>query len=263
MCCRRTGTSAGPARSERPGNTPHLRGPPTVCILPTISPAAERHLAEGPPRGSTIRWRLRRWGVMSNAVNTAELGRKAKALRLARGMTLDDVVSRTEFTVSWLSKLENGLLTPSLDGLVRLAQVLECGVEDLVDGLLARPRIVVTKHASGRVDDGRNGKAGHTVEHLSEAWRGRGMETTVLHLTKGRIHGQPMSDTGERFLHVLDGDVQLVYDDTTRHLSTGDSVYLDARVPHSLHGDTRRRARILSVLVRDSGRGNGRTKRVR
>lgn len=194
---------------------------------------------------------------MSHGVNTVELGRKAKAMRQARGMTLEDVVSRTDFTVSWLSKLENGLLTPSLDGLVRLAEVLECGVEDLVEGLLTRPRVAITKNGNGRLDGVKNGKTGHDVEHLSETWRGRGMETTVLHLRKGRSGALPMSETGERFLHVLDGQVRFVYGETIEQLTEGDSVYIDARVPHMLHGDARRRSRVLSVLIRQGTNGNG------
>jgi len=193
---------------------------------------------------------------MSNGVNTVELGRKAKTLRQSRGFTLEDVVTRTEFTVSWLSKLENGLLTPSLDGLVRLAEVLECGVEDLVDGLLTRPRVVITRNGEGRVDSPKHAKPGQAIEHLSEAWRGRAMETTVLHLPKGRVDGPPMTETGERFLHVLDGQVQLVYGETTEKLAEGDSVYIDARVPHTLHSDARRRARVLSVLIHHGSNGH-------
>ncbi len=200
---------------------------------------------------------------MRNGVNTVDLGRKAKTLRQARGLTLEDVVSRTEFTVSWLSKLENGLLKPSLDGLVRLAEVLECGVEDLVDGLLTRPRVAVTKNGKGRLDASKDTRNGHHVEHLSESWRGRGMETTVLHLPKGRSKAMPMSEEGERFLHVLDGQVQLVYGDATEKLCEGDSVYIDARVPHMLHGDPRRKARVLSVLVRENytATANGHSRR--
>ena len=192
------------------------------------------------------------WFHMTNGVNTVELGRKAKALRLSRGMTLEDVVTRTDFTVSWLSKLENGLLTPSLEGLVRLAEVLDCGVDELVDGLLARPKLAITRNGDGRVDEPKTAKAAHDVEHLTEAWRGRSMETTVLHVRKGRCDAAPMHEPGERFLHVLDGQVQLVYGEAKEKLVEGDSVYLDARVPHTLHGDARRRARVLSVLIRQS-----------
>jgi transcriptional regulator with XRE-family HTH domain len=190
---------------------------------------------------------------MNNGVNIVDLGRKAKALRQLRGLTLEDVVTRTEFTISWLSKLENGLLTPSLDGLVRLAQVLECGVEDLVDGLVSRPQLVVTRNGNGRRDEPKGGTNGHAIEHLSEAWRGREMETTVLHLPRGSGKAVPMSNAGERFLHVLEGQMLLIYGETSEKLAEGDSAYIDARVPHMLHGDTRRRSRVLSVLIRQPG----------
>jgi len=72
---------------------------------------------------------------MAPPLNLADLGRRVRTARLARRLTLEEVVSRTDFTVSWLSKIENGLLAPSLEGLVRLAEVLECGVEQLVAGL--------------------------------------------------------------------------------------------------------------------------------
>ncbi|MFM7292238.1 MAG: helix-turn-helix domain-containing protein, partial [Planctomycetia bacterium] len=50
---------------------------------------------------------------MPTPLNLADLGRRVRAVRLARRLTLDEVVSRANFTVSWLSKLENGQLTPS------------------------------------------------------------------------------------------------------------------------------------------------------
>jgi transcriptional regulator with XRE-family HTH domain len=192
---------------------------------------------------------------MAGGINTLDLGRRAKSLRQARGLTLEDVVSRTDFTVSWLSKLENGLLTPSLDGLVRLAEVLECGVDELVEGLLTRPRVVITRQGDGRLDGSRsggsrNGKASGGVEHLCEQWRGRSMVSTVLHVRPGRGTPQPMCDVGERLLFVLEGCVQLDYGETSEKLSEGDAAYIDARVQHSLSSDSKRAARVLSVLSR-------------
>ena len=76
----------------------------------------------------------------AHQVNLVDLGRRVRAARNARHLTLDEVVKRANFTVSWLSKLENGQLSPSLDGLVRLADVLECGIETLVQGLSVPPQ---------------------------------------------------------------------------------------------------------------------------
>ena len=87
---------------------------------------------------------------MPASVNLADLGRRVRSARIARRLTLEEVVARAEFTVSWLSKLENGQLAPSLDGLVKLADVLECGVDSLVEGLSIPPQYVVVKGGTGR-----------------------------------------------------------------------------------------------------------------
>lgn len=58
---------------------------------------------------------------MSSVLNLVDRGSRIKASRLSRRMTLEEVVSRTDFTVSRLSKVENDQLGPSLEGLVRLA----------------------------------------------------------------------------------------------------------------------------------------------
>jgi len=190
---------------------------------------------------------------MTPQVNLADLGRRAKALRLARQLTLDDVVSRTDFTVSWLSKLENGLLTPSLEGLARLATALDCGVDELVEGLLASPRHVVVERDNGRVAPLGNGRNGIKVEHLADSWRGRSMDPVILHLKPGRFREAPISHEGERFLFLLAGEVDLDYGGERLQLREGDSSYLDATVPHTLTNRGRSTARVLCVAVQNSG----------
>ena len=206
---------------------------------------------------------------MTAPINLADLGRRIRAARLSRRLTLEEVVSRTDFTVSWLSKLENGLLAPSLEGLVRLAEVLECGIEHLVGGLSVAPRFAVDRSGEGWRPAGRPGL---TVEHLSTSWRQRAMAPAVLHLTGTGNRKLPETFAGERFLHVVEGDVKVSYGDELILLATGDSIYIDAAVPHSLIPASRGSARLLSVVfepnrngqVSGSERGDaGRTRRAR
>jgi transcriptional regulator with XRE-family HTH domain len=120
---------------------------------------------------------------MTNAVNLSDLGRRVRAARLARRLTLEEVVSRANFTVSWLSKLENGQLTPSLDGLVRLAEVLECGVDTLVQGLSVPPQYVVVKQGEGRSEPSRDSRNGYVTESLADQWRDRAMNPAIARST--------------------------------------------------------------------------------
>lgn len=201
---------------------------------------------------------------MNGSVNLADLGRRVRAARLARRLTLEEVVSRADFTVSWLSKLENGQLTPSLEGLVKLADVLECGVDDLVEGLSTPPRHVVVRAGNGRVEPSRNGKPAVAIEHLADQWRGRTMQPTIAHLSAGDRKPTLKSHDGQQFLLVLDGDVRFDYGDEVILLSPGDSVYFDATIPHGVAARSKDKARVLTVSHEPHGVGsrNGTGKRV-
>lgn len=193
---------------------------------------------------------------MTSPLNLADLGRRIRACRMARRLTLEEVVSRTDFTVSWLSKVENGLLAPSLEGLVRLTQVLECSVEHLVAGLSVPPRVVVNRRNTGGLPAGRNGRAGVVVERLAEAWQERAMEPAILHITAAGQRKTVDHYEGERFLHVIEGEVMVGYGDESILLGPGDSIYLDASLPHALTTTTRPAARVLSVSFQPARNGH-------
>lgn len=207
---------------------------------------------------------------MPSPVNLSDLGQRVRAARLARRLTLEEVVSRADFTVSWLSKLENGQLTPSLDGLVKLAEVLECGVDALVAGLSMPPRYVTTRDGEGRLEPpAKERRGGTTVEHRADQWRGRAMRPTILHVSGNGNKGAPDCHRGERFLFVLDGDLKLEYGDELLLLSKGDSIYFHAAIPHTLLPATRgSTAKVLSVIhehraATQAGRLAGATKATR
>jgi transcriptional regulator with XRE-family HTH domain len=184
---------------------------------------------------------------MSHSVNLADLGRRVRAARLARRLTLEEVVSRAQFTVSWLSKLENGQLTPSLEGLVKLAEVLECGVDTLVQGLSVPPQYVVVKQGEGRTEPGRDSRGGYMTECLADQWRDRAMNPVIVNLSGVGNRQHPDNHDGERFLLVLEGEVKLEYGDELIHLAKGDSVYIYAAIPHVLAPAGRGTAKVLSV----------------
>ena len=184
---------------------------------------------------------------MTIPVNLSDLGRRVRAARLARRLTLEEVVSRANFTVSWLSKLENGQLTPSLDGLVRLAEVLECGVDTLVQGLSVPPQYVVVKHGEGRSEPSRDSRNGYVTESLADQWRDRSMNPAIVHLSGVGNRHLPDNHDGERFLLVLKGEVKLEYGNELIHLDEGDSVYIYAAIPHVLAPAGRGTATVLSV----------------
>jgi mannose-6-phosphate isomerase-like protein (cupin superfamily) len=102
----------------------------------------------------------------------------------------------------------------------------------------------------------RPGRAGLVVERLAEDWRQRAMEPAILHVAANGNSKNPDHHDGERFLHILDGEVKVVYGDETIVLGPGDSLYLDASLPHTLMPASRTAARVLSVSFHPSRNGH-------
>ena len=142
---------------------------------------------------------------MSCSLNLADLGRRVRAIRTARQLTLEEVVGRSGFTVSWLSKLETGQLSPSLEGLVRLAETLECGVDELVAGLSVPPQMVVVRNGAGARMAAKEGRTA-LHEELANGWRNRSMHPVIVHLSAGGRRHAPETRDGQRFLFVLEGE---------------------------------------------------------
>ncbi len=79
-------------------------------------------------------------------MNLVELAQRIRKHRLEKRLTLEDVASRSGLTRSWLSKVENFRITPSLPALAQIASALGVTVAELVQGLDAKPTLIkVTK----------------------------------------------------------------------------------------------------------------------
>ncbi len=60
-------------------------------------------------------------------------GRHLRELRLARGLTQPNLAARCNSTVPHISNMERGVLAPSFNMLLRLADGLRCRVADLTE----------------------------------------------------------------------------------------------------------------------------------
>jgi transcriptional regulator with XRE-family HTH domain len=67
-------------------------------------------------------------------------GRHLRELRLARGMTQEQVATMIESNHPFISNMERGRMLPGLAMLVKLANAFECNVSELVAVLDRYPR---------------------------------------------------------------------------------------------------------------------------
>ncbi len=182
-------------------------------------------------------------------MNLVELSQRIRALRLDQRLTLEEIASRTGLTRSWLSKVENFRVTPSLPALGKIAEALGTSVADLVAGLDEKPTLVIVRKKERKVVERDRSKTNTTVyESLAYKRANRAMDPFLLTVPPGAARERALAHEGEEFLIVQSGQVDFEYDGETHTLRSGDCLYFDGNVPHRLANPYAREAAVLCVF---------------
>lgn len=182
----------------------------------------------------------------------ALVAERVREIRRKKGLTIQDVATRSGLAISTVSKIERNLMAPTYDRFSRLAEGLGVDVSEL---FMARGE----QFLPGEFSLARKGEysfhqtENYIYEMLFPHLRGKAMIPmlgTLKPFEKMRFD-RLVSHEGEEFFFVLEGRVvvQLEGRDPVT-LDTGESIYFDSRRGHlyASAGDTD--ARILCVCTK-------------
>lgn len=169
---------------------------------------------------------------MNRSAEEAEqrITRRLRALRLERGLTLEKVAAAAELSPGYLSRVESGQRVPSIGALVLLARALDVSVADLATEPQETSAIVRNTTAP------RYGTENAQLTHLSPPLSGSIIEATRLTLTAHASPPRPIRHSGEEWLHVVEGRLELTLAGETSVLDAGDSAQFLGATEHLLRG---------------------------
>lgn len=181
-----------------------------------------------------------------------KVGQRVKDLRIARGLSREDVAKKSGISEETIASIETHLVSPPLGNIVSLARVFEVSVGDFFGEkgdssfciVRSGDRKTVSRFSSS---DGKS--SGYSYEALGQHKKKRQMEPFLVTLTPAEVRQvEPNQHIGEEFLFVLEGKVEVRLLDHTDILNPGDSIYYDSTMPHivACHGD--QPATILAVI---------------
>lgn len=152
---------------------------------------------------------------------------RLRALRAARGWTLDELARRTHMSASTLSRLENGQRRLALDQIVVLARVFETSVDELLrseraEDVVLRPR----RDRSGDV----------TFWHLTPPDDASGRHVVKMRLPERDELPEPRIHPGTDWFYVLDGTLRLQLGAREVFVTTGQAATFNTMTPHTLGG---------------------------
>lgn len=165
----------------------------------------------------------------------AQLATRIRRWRDDRGWNQQDLADRAGIARSTLSKIENGLLSPTFEVLLKLARGFDTDLSDLVqtESQPLSGRMVIER---AKIDTAAHAYPHHRLWPLASMLKGRAFQSAIVEFTQTDLaaFGPWNSHPTDDLLLVLSG--QLVFHSEgyeTARLNPGDTVHFDGSMPHA------------------------------
>ena len=164
------------------------------------------------------------------APSSAELGRRIKLMRVARGFTLKDLEERGGISATHVSEIERGKASPTVGALGRIAHAL-----GLRPAALVEPRTLPALTVKRAQDRSAHAVqwGGVSIVPLTDPTQDASLSLHQFTLPIAREPSLAHRHEGEEWVTVLSGVAEVRIDGRPYVLREGDSLHFRAHVPHS------------------------------
>jgi transcriptional regulator with XRE-family HTH domain len=179
------------------------------------------------------------------------IGREVRAFRKKLGITVADLAVATDISLGMLSKIENGITSPSLTTLQALSRALGVPVTAFFRRFEEERSAVFVKAGQGLDVERRGTRAGHQYNllgHIGSNTSGVVVEPYLITLTEDSDVFPTFQHEGMEFLYMLEGEVVYRHGSNLYPMKPGDSLFFDADAPHGPEQLTKLPMRYLSII---------------
>ena len=173
--------------------------------------------------------------TLSVGLEKYQIGPKLRRLRLRKKLGLTELGRHTGLSAGMLSKIERGLLFPTLPTLLRIAIVFNTGLEHFFTNEEAGPQIaVVQKESETEVPEPAGWEAARLLLRKSRfPDNGSKIAAFYAEFTSDRLVSDPHDHEGAELIYQLRGKLRVIVGDEQTVLSPGDAMYFNSGASHS------------------------------
>ena len=158
--------------------------------------------------------------------------------------------STARLSPGMLSKIENGLTSPSLATLKSLSRALNVPVTSFFRKYEEERDASFVKAGEGLIIERRGSRAGHQYQLLGHTiGKQVFVEPYLISLTEESDVFPLFQHAGVEFIHMLTGKVTYRHGNRTYRLEPGDSLFFDADAPHGPEELLKLPIRFLSIII--------------
>lgn len=183
------------------------------------------------------------------APDSLRIGFQLRRERRLRNLRLKDIADSAGLSLSFISKIENNKVSPSLSTLHRIAKALDTSVSALFVREEETGRVVLRPHerpVAGKVQSMVEWD-GIEAEIMVPYGAGRLLEGFVFVMEPGGHSGGTLQHEGEECGYVLEGTLELTVGDKVHRLRPGDSFFFQSDIPHAYRNPGKVTARVLWI----------------
>lgn len=163
-------------------------------------------------------------------VKSLQLGTTLRKFRLEKNLTLQQLADMVGATASYLSQLENEKVSPSIQSLKKIADVLEVSLieffeNDLINDPVINPPNEWTQLSLNGWDA--------EVKQMIRLVGNKKMQPFFTTIPPGGGAFDHYAHPGEEFVYVLEGTLTLDLDGETKEVPAGSSAYFSSMMPHT------------------------------
>ena len=176
------------------------------------------------------------------------IGPELKRLRERAGLSVRALAEQAGFSASFISQLENGVVSPSIASLEKIASMLGVTLGDLFTASEATDVAVVRADVRPSF---RSSWSKARIEAVMPFSAGRRLEAMMVTLEPGGTSGKrPTSGALDQLAVIFEGQLTLTLSGEQIELNRGDAVLIRARAPRQWHNTGIILAQVLIVSSR-------------
>jgi len=179
------------------------------------------------------------------------IGREVRNFRNKLGIKISDLADAAGISLGMLSKIENGMTSPSLTTLQALARALSVPVTSFFRRYEERRSVSFVKAGEGLAIERRGTRNGHQYHLLGYNGDQNSrliVEPYMITLTSESDVFPLFQHSGMEFLYMLEGKVVYRHAEKRYTMAPGDSLFFDADAPHGPEEMVTLPIRFLSII---------------
>ena len=177
----------------------------------------------------------------------SEIGKRIKALRAEKRVTLEQLAKQTGFTKGYLSKVEKSKKAPPVSTLGNIARAFKTTISALLGEETQRTSFCLVRKGEGPLI-ARDGTAfEYSYEAMAYKYPNKIMEPFILTLPLQPKKKTIYQHAGEEILFVIQGTMKFLHGAEEYIVKEGDCIYFDSSIPH--FGESIGRTKVKCFMV--------------